>query len=64
MEVAERHRQSINRWFYRCGHSMHRNLATMYEQDGRFAANIDKYGEGLSPFLAGAIRENAKRHGG
>jgi hypothetical protein len=35
----------------------------MYEQDRRFAENIDKHGEGLTPFLASAIRENAKRHG-
>ena len=63
MDVAERHRQSIDRWFYPCSHDMHRGLATMYEQDSRFAGNIDKYGPGLSPFLAAAIRENAKRHG-
>jgi hypothetical protein len=63
MDVAERHRASIDRWFYPCGHSMHCSLATMYEQDPRFAANIDKYGAGLTPFLASAIRENAKRHG-
>jgi DNA-binding transcriptional MerR regulator len=63
MDVAERHRASIDRWFYPCGHSMHRGLADMYEQDRRFAENIDKYGVGLSPFLASAIRENAKRHG-
>lgn len=64
MDVAERHRKSIDRWFYPCGHAMHRSLATMYEQDRRFAENIDKYGAGLTPFLASAIRENAKRHGG
>jgi hypothetical protein len=33
----------------------------MYEQDRRFSENIDKYGVGLTPFLASAIRENAKR---
>lgn len=42
---------------------MRRGLADMYEQDGRFAENIDKYGKGLTPFLAAAIRENAKSHG-
>jgi DNA-binding transcriptional MerR regulator len=61
--VAERHRQTIDRWFYPCSHAMHRGLADMYEQDGRFAANIDKHGAGLTPFLAVAIRENAKNHG-
>jgi DNA-binding transcriptional MerR regulator len=63
MDVAERHRQCIDRWFYPCSHAMHRGLAAMYEQDSRFAGNIDKYGPGLTPFLASAIRENTKRHG-
>jgi hypothetical protein len=35
----------------------------MYEQDSRFAENIDKHGAGLTPFLSAAIRANAKRHG-
>jgi MerR family transcriptional regulator, thiopeptide resistance regulator len=61
--AAERHRQIIDRWFYPCNHAMHRGLADMYEQDSRFAGNIDKYGVGLTPFLAAAIRENAKSHG-
>jgi hypothetical protein len=63
LAVAERHRQSIDRWFYPCSYDMHRGLADMYEQDRRFAANIDKYGPGLTPFLAAAIRENAKSNG-
>jgi len=61
MAVAERHRQCIDRWFYPCGPDMHRRLADMYEHDPRFAENIDKYGAGLTPFLAAAIRENASR---
>ena len=63
LSVAERHRASIERWFYPCSHALHRGLADLYEQDPRFAANIDKYGAGLSPFLVAAIRENARRHG-
>jgi DNA-binding transcriptional MerR regulator len=62
LAAAERHRESIERWFYPCSHEMHCNLAAMYEQDPRFAENIDKYGVGLTPFLVSAIRENAKRH--
>jgi hypothetical protein len=42
---------------------MHRGLADMYEADRRFAENIDKFGEGLTPFLSAAIRANALRHG-
>lgn len=64
MDIAERHRLAIDRWFYPCSYAMHRGLADMYEQDSRFAANIDKYGSGLTPFLSAAIRANAQRHGG
>ncbi len=56
--AVERHRLSIDRWFYPCSPQMHRNLASLYEQDARFAANIDKYGEGLTTFLVAAIRAN------
>lgn len=57
--VAERHRQSIDRWFYPCSRQMHRNLADLYENDARFAENIDRYGEGLTKFLVAAIRAGA-----
>jgi DNA-binding transcriptional MerR regulator len=63
MDVAERHRLAIDRWFYPCSYAMHAGLADMYEQDSRFAENIDKHGAGLTPFLSAAIRANAKRHG-
>jgi DNA-binding transcriptional MerR regulator len=63
VDIAERHRLAIERWFYPCGFAMHRGLADLYEADHRFAANIDKYGEGLTPFLAEAIRANAARNG-
>ena len=62
MDIAERHRQSIDRWFYPCSHAMHRGLAGMYEGDDRFSQSIDAHGEGLTPFLAEAIRANARRH--
>jgi MerR family transcriptional regulator, thiopeptide resistance regulator len=63
MDVAERLRLSIDRWFYPCPHAMHRNLADLYEGDRRFADNIDKHGAGLTDFLVEAIRANARRHG-
>ena len=62
MDIAERHRMSIDRWCYRCSHEMHRGLASMYEADDRFRQYIDKHGEGLTAFLAEAIRANAARH--
>lgn len=59
--IAERHRASIARWFYPCNSDMHVRLADLYEADPRFAANIDKHGSGLTPYLAAAIRANAAR---
>lgn len=61
MDVAERHRLSIERWFYPCSYTMHQGLADMYEADARFAQNIDKYGDGLTPYLSAAFRANAAR---
>lgn len=63
MDIAERHRMSIDRWFYPCSHTMHRGLARMYESDDRFRQSIDTHGEGLTAFLAEAIRANASRGG-
>jgi DNA-binding transcriptional MerR regulator len=61
MEVAERHRLSIDRWFYPCAPRMHRGLADLWENDPRFSANIDKVAAGLTAFLAEAVRANADR---
>lgn len=63
MDIAERHRQSIERWFYPCGPAMHVNLADLWQADARFAENIDQHGAGLTPFLAAAVRANAQRQG-
>jgi TipAS antibiotic-recognition protein len=41
---------------------MHRGLAAMYEADDRFRQHIDKHGEGVTVFLAEAIRANAARY--
>ena len=61
MDIAERHRLSIDAWFYPCSKAMHAGLANMYEADERFRATIDKAGEGLTTFLSTAIRANARR---
>ena len=61
MDVAERHRLSIDRWFYPCGLQMHCGLADLWEADRRYADNIDKFGAGLTEYLAAAVRANAKR---
>jgi DNA-binding transcriptional MerR regulator len=61
MEVADRHRLLIDRWFYPCSVEAHRGLADLYESDGRFAAGIESHATGLTAFLAAAIRANADR---
>jgi DNA-binding transcriptional MerR regulator len=62
MDLAERHRQSIGRWFYPCGRAMHAKLADLWEADPRYGENMDKHGAGLTAFLAAAVRANARRH--
>jgi hypothetical protein len=42
---------------------MHGGLASMYESDDRFRKSIDRHGEGLTTFLAEAIRASAGRRG-
>ena len=61
MDIAERHRLSIDRWFYPCSPKMHCGLAALWEADRRYADNIDKYGTGLTEYLAATVRANAKR---
>lgn len=57
--IAERHRQHVERWFYPCSAAMHVNLADMWESDERFKANMDKFGTGLTAWLATAVRAKA-----
>jgi MerR family transcriptional regulator, thiopeptide resistance regulator len=61
MEVAERHRLLVHRWFYPCDPAMHAKLADMYEADARFAENIDRHAAGLTPWWSAAIRAAARR---
>lgn len=63
MDIADRHRLFIDRWFYPCDLIMHGHLADTYESDSRFGETIDKYGPGLTAFLVEAIRANARRNG-
>ena len=61
MDLAERHRVLMHERFFPCDQAMHVCLADLYEDDPRFAANIDQHGEGLARFLSAAIRANAAR---
>ena len=63
MDIAERHRLAIDRWFYPCSTTMHCNLADGYEADDRFRSFFERYAAGLTAFLSAAIRANARRAG-
>jgi DNA-binding transcriptional MerR regulator len=62
MDLAEEHRQQINRWYYDCGYDIHRGLAGMYLADQRFTRNYDDMMPGLARFVHDAIQANADRH--
>lgn len=61
MGLAEEHRQHMSRWFYECGHDMHKGLGEMYVQDPRFKATYEEMAEGLAEYLSRAVLANAAR---
>ena len=61
MDIAERHRHHITRWFYKCTPAIHNGLGEMYVQDARFTENIDRAGTGLASYMSDAILANALR---
>lgn len=63
MAAAEAHRQHIGRWFYECGHDMHRGLTDMYVGDERFRSHYDTQTPGLAAFIREAAHANADRVG-
>ncbi len=63
MDVAERARAHIERWFYDLPHSAHNALAEMYVGDERFARNYESLAPGLAAYVRDAIRANGVRHG-
>lgn len=64
MDLAERHRQHISRWFYDCSFEIHVGLGEMYAADPRFAANYEPVRAGLAAYIRDAIRANADRSPG
>ncbi|GAA4929373.1 DNA-binding transcriptional MerR regulator [Nonomuraea thailandensis] len=62
MDIAERHRGHITRWFYDCPHDLHRCLGDLYVDDPRFTAVFDAVTPGLAAYLRHAIHANARRH--
>lgn len=61
MDLAERHRAHITKWFYECTYEIHTGLGQMYVTDPRFQERIDQAGEGLAAYLSEAIAANATR---
>ena len=61
MDLAERHRQHITRWFYNCSYEIHRGLGEMYVADPRFTKQYDAAAPGLAAYLRDAILANARR---
>ena len=61
MDLVERHRLHIDRWFYPCSLEMHVGLGEMYVSDARFGAHFDELRPGLAPFIRDAIKANAAR---
>ncbi len=58
MNIAERHRLSIGR-FYDCDPGFHRRLGDLYVSDPRFAAAYDDVEPGLAAYVRAAIHANA-----
>lgn len=61
MEIAERHRAHINRWFYPLDAEMHRALGEMYVSDHRFAQHFESRAEGLTAYVSEAIAARSRR---
>jgi len=61
MDLAERHRLWLERWFFACPPAMHAGFADLYETDTRFASAIDRFAPQLTGFWSAAIRANAAR---
>ncbi|TDB98369.1 MerR family transcriptional regulator [Nonomuraea longispora] len=61
MDLAERHRAHMNRWFYICSHELHRCLGDLYVDDPRFRATFEELLPGLADFVRQAIHANARR---
>ena len=63
MDLAEAHRMHISKWFYDCGHRMHRGLAELYVSDPRYIAEYDKIEPGFAHYVHDAMIANADRAG-
>ncbi|TDF37436.1 MerR family transcriptional regulator [Alteromonadaceae bacterium M269] len=55
-EITNKYRKHIDRWFYTTSTSGFAALADLWENDPRFAKNIDKFEPGLAKWMAAAVR--------
>jgi len=60
-DLAQAHREHLQRWFYDCPPAMHRGLGDLYVSDPRFAAHYDERADGLAQYVRDAIHANADR---
>jgi hypothetical protein len=63
MDLAEEHRQQIDRNFYDCSPEMHAGLGRMYVEDPRFTAHYEQLAPGLAQYVSSAVQANAARQG-
>ncbi len=61
MDLAERHRLHIDRWFYPCSHKLHACISQMYVSDPRFAEHYEAVRPGLAAYVTAACQANAGR---
>ncbi|MDR7172574.1 DNA-binding transcriptional MerR regulator [Nocardia kruczakiae] len=61
MEIAERHRRHLERWFHDCDFDTHRRLAEEYRANRRLGLNYDDMAPGLSQYIHDAILANCRR---
>ena len=61
LELVEKMRLQVDRWFYPCSRPMHASLGEMYVADERFAATYEAIRPGMAVFLQQATAANLKR---
>lgn len=61
MELAEAHRRHLSRWFYDCGHELHRKIGEQFLSDPRYAEGWEEIAPGFTRYVHDAIAANADR---
>lgn len=61
LELVDKWKNHINKYYYDCDNSMLDNLADMYISDERFIKNMDKYKEGTTAYIVKAIKIYCKQ---